>query len=250
LGLQVLRACWPAVHALAALLPDDEVASAVCDLITYVLRVAMTQAASALEEMAQTLATAYALRPRATLLEAGVTLFAVFGKEARHQPALAGLFHLVNRETLAVFQSGSVAEHPDLVEQFFHLLARGFRGGGLALCTVSEGGADRLDVGMVMGATQWALAALTLAELPTVKAAAQALVVLIEFVAQEPACRGLMLETDMAQVIVARCVEGLAGGVAKASLQPVASVLWTLRSVRGHRIPWGPTGWRCVSDTP
>ncbi|EDQ89390.1 uncharacterized protein MONBRDRAFT_32455 [Monosiga brevicollis MX1] len=222
---KMLEALWPIVHQVASTCyQNEEVTSAIRDLLGHALRVAKMQLEPLLPSFCMTLQSMFEAAPSAPVLEAMVALQAVFGRQQSAIPTLVATFADVRGRMAQLFSSGAFLDEPGVVCTFFSLASKFYRTEGEHLLQ-SPDAADHLH-----NIALWCLSALKLNEMTTVAAACQCLAVLIELVCQRADLQqAVLVSSNLAHQIIETAVTAITSEVARANVTHVGAILWALQ---------------------
>jgi uncharacterized hydantoinase/oxoprolinase family protein len=141
------------------------------------------------------------------------------------------MYMALAEQTLMLFQLNVHTQQPEVIGSFFALTAATYRPLGAIFCSSADGeGAER--IAQTRTILRWATAALSLPELPTVKAACNALSEMLEVLTQADAAAAaaVLEEGGAGQNLMASLLTGIGGAVARASVRELGSVLWRFKA--------------------
>lgn len=223
---------WPDLEATLLAAPGhDGVATAFAACITNAMRADSQAAMDILPRVAGVLCSAFTRQPHSAHLDLAASLVSRHGRSGPHAGRLLGMYTALAEQTLMLFQLSVHTQQPEVIGSFFVLTAATYRPLGAIFCSGADGeGSER--IAQTRTILQWATAALSLPELPTVKGACDALSVMLDILSQADAAAAaaVLEEGGAGQNLMASLLAGIGGAAARASVRELGGVLWRFKT--------------------
>ena len=232
----MLDIVWADMNTALMLAPGhDGVATAFAACISNGMRADSQAANELLPRVTELLCAAFRRQPHHAHLDLAASLVSRHGRSAAHAGRLLGMYMALAEKTMSLFQLNAHIEQPDVIGSFFALTAATYRPLGAVLCSTEDSaGAER--IAQTRTILQWATAALDLPELPTVKAACDALGVMLDVLSQAGAgaASAVLEQNGAGHNLMAALLSGIGGSAARASVRELGGVLWRFKSCFGE----------------